>query len=102
MSGNKSIMAALAADGIVKQKLHVILVVDTSRSMQGERIDQVNEAITISFGLEKMQKSTTGFAHTAVDGERPNVAAASSDIPASVAVSDIRAVTDAGNGSVLT
>ena len=45
MSGDKSIMAALAADGIVKQKLHVILVVDTSRSMQGERIDQVNEAI---------------------------------------------------------
>ena len=38
-------LAALAADGIAKQKLHVILVVDTSRSMQGERIAQVNTAI---------------------------------------------------------
>ena len=38
-------LAALAADGIAKQKLHVMMVVDTSRSMQGERIDQVNSAI---------------------------------------------------------
>jgi uncharacterized protein YegL len=38
-------LAALVADGIAKQKLHVIMIVDTSRSMQGERIGQVNSAI---------------------------------------------------------
>ena len=45
MSGDSKILAALAADGIAKQKLHVMLIVDTSRSMQGERIGQVNTAI---------------------------------------------------------
>ena len=45
MSGDSQILAALAADGIAKQKLHVMLIVDTSRSMQGERIGQVNTAI---------------------------------------------------------
>ena len=35
----------MVADGIAKQKLHVMLIVDTSRSMQGERIGQVNAAI---------------------------------------------------------
>ena len=45
MSGDSRILAALAADGIAKQKLHVMLIVDTSRSMQGERIGQVNKAI---------------------------------------------------------
>ena len=63
---------------------------------------QVNEAITISFGLTQMPQATTGFAQTAADGERYNAAAAASDIPAAMAVSDIKAVTDAGNGSVLT
>ncbi len=32
-------------DGIAKQKLHVMLVVDTSSSMRGERIKQVNTAV---------------------------------------------------------
>ena len=45
MSGDSRFLAALAADGIAKQKLHVMMIVDTSRSMQGERIDQVNTAI---------------------------------------------------------
>ena len=45
MSGDSKILSALAADGIAKQKLHVIMIVDTSRSMQGERIGQVNTAI---------------------------------------------------------
>ena len=45
MSGDSKMLAALAADGIAKQKLHVMLIVDTSRSMQGKRIDQVNTAI---------------------------------------------------------
>ena len=45
MSGDDKMLAALAADGIAKQKLHVIMIVDTSRSMQGERIGQVNSAI---------------------------------------------------------
>ena len=45
MSGDSKMLAALAADGIAKQKLHVMMIVDTSRSMQGERIGQVNTAI---------------------------------------------------------
>ena len=45
LSGDSKVLAALAADGIAKQKLHVMLIVDTSRSMQGERIGQVNSAI---------------------------------------------------------
>lgn len=45
MSGDSKFLAALNADGIAKQKLHVMLIVDTSRSMQGERIGQVNTAI---------------------------------------------------------
>lgn len=45
MSGDSKFLAGLAADGIAKQKLHVMLIVDTSRSMQGERIGQVNTAI---------------------------------------------------------
>ena len=46
MSGDSQMLAALAADGIAKQKLHVMMIVDTSRSMQGQRIDQVNSAIS--------------------------------------------------------
>lgn len=45
MSGDSKVLAALTADGIAKQKLHVMMIVDTSRSMQGERIGQVNSAI---------------------------------------------------------
>ena len=45
MNGDNKILEALAADGIAKQKLHVMMIVDTSRSMQGERINQVNTAI---------------------------------------------------------
>ena len=45
MSGDSKTLAAMVADGIAKQKLHVMLIVDTSRSMQGERIGQVNTAI---------------------------------------------------------
>ena len=46
MNGDNAMLEAFAADGIAKQKLHVMLVVDTSRSMQGERISQVNAAIS--------------------------------------------------------
>ena len=46
MSGDSKMLAALAADGIAKQKLHIMMIVDTSRSMQGERIGQVNSAIS--------------------------------------------------------
>lgn len=45
LSGDSKILASLATDGIAKQKLHVMMIVDTSRSMQGERIEQVNSAI---------------------------------------------------------
>ena len=45
MSGDSKTLATVAADGIAKQKLHVMMIIDTSRSMQGERIDQVNAAI---------------------------------------------------------
>ena len=45
LNGDSRILEALAADGIAKQKLHVIMIVDTSRSMQGDRIGQVNSAI---------------------------------------------------------
>ena len=45
MSGNAALQKALDADGIAKQALHVILLVDTSRSMAGARIGQVNAAI---------------------------------------------------------
>ena len=45
MSGDSKILSALNADGIAKQKLDVMMIVDTSRAMQGERIGQVNSAI---------------------------------------------------------
>ena len=44
-NGNSLTLTAMYADGIAKQKLNVMLIVDTSRSMQGERIKQVNKAI---------------------------------------------------------
>ena len=46
LNGDSKILAARVADGIAKQKLHVIMVVDTSRSMRGARIGQVNSAIS--------------------------------------------------------
>ena len=43
-------------DRMAKQKFNIILLVDTSRSMQGERIGQVNQAISdISKYLKDMQ-----------------------------------------------
>jgi uncharacterized protein YegL len=45
LSGKSLLTKALEADGIAKQKLHVILLADTSRSMAGTRIKQVNSAI---------------------------------------------------------
>lgn len=64
---------------------------------------QVNEAITISFGLTQMpQSAPPNVPHTGTDNERHYAAAAATNIPAAMAVSDIKAVTDAGNGSVLT
>lgn len=35
----------MIADRIAKQQLNVIILVDTSKSMQGERISQVNKAL---------------------------------------------------------
>ena len=45
---------------MTKQKFNIILLVDTSRSMQGERIEQVNQAISdISKYLKDMQSENT-------------------------------------------
>ena len=46
MSGDSKTLSMAVVDGIAKQKLHVILIVDTSRSMAGKRIGQVNAAIS--------------------------------------------------------
>lgn len=46
MNGNSQSISDFNADSIAKQKLHVMLVVDTSRSMKGSRIGQVNTAIS--------------------------------------------------------
>ena len=47
-------------DRVAKQKFNIILLVDTSRSMQGSRIDQVNQAISdISKYLKDMQIENT-------------------------------------------
>ena len=45
LNGDSKMLEAFATDGIAKQKLHIIMIVDTSRSMQGDRIHQVNSAI---------------------------------------------------------
>jgi Mg-chelatase subunit ChlD len=47
-------------DRVAKQKFNIILLVDTSRSMQGSRIGQVNQAISdISKYLKDMQIENT-------------------------------------------
>ena len=47
-------------DRMTKQKFNIILLVDTSRSMQGSRIEQVNKAISdISIYLKEMQKENS-------------------------------------------
>ena len=45
MNGDVRSLSVANTNNIAKQKLHVILIVDTSRSMQGLRIAQVNTAI---------------------------------------------------------
>ena len=61
LNGNDSIyLRAFNADGITKQKLHVMMIVDTSRSMQGERINQVNKSIAdIHKYLVELQSENT-------------------------------------------
>lgn len=57
MSGS---MGAAIADKIAKQRLNVIMLVDCSSSMRGERIAQVNEAIRdIKKYLTEMQSENT-------------------------------------------
>ena len=47
-------------DRMAKQKFNIILLVDTSRSMQGKRIEQVNQAISdISLYLKDMQQENS-------------------------------------------
>lgn len=47
-------------DRMAKQKFNILLLVDTSRSMQGKRIEQVNQAIhDISGYLKDMQTENT-------------------------------------------
>ena len=49
-------------DKIAKQKLDVILLVDTSRSMNGPRIEQVNNAISdISKYLVELQEENVNI-----------------------------------------
>ena len=53
-------MGAAIADKIAKQRLNVIMLVDCSSSMRGERIAQVNEAIRdIKKYLTEMQSENT-------------------------------------------
>ena len=57
MSGS---MGVAIADKIAKQRLNVIMLVDCSSSMRGERIAQVNEAIRdIKKYLTEMQSENT-------------------------------------------
>ena len=47
-------------DRMAKQKFNILLLVDTSRSMQGKRIERVNQAIhDISGYLKDMQTENT-------------------------------------------
>ena len=56
LNGNE----ALLSDVIAKQKLNVLLLVDTSTSMHGKRIDQVNKAIKeIIYYLKNLQVENT-------------------------------------------
>ena len=59
----------MVADRIAKQQLNVIILVDTSKSMQGERISQVNKALRdIREHLVEMQDENTNvsFAITVI------------------------------------
>ena len=59
----------MVADRIAKQQLNVIILVDTSKSMQGERISQVNHALRdIREHLVEMQDENTNvtFAITVI------------------------------------
>ena len=59
----------MVADRIAKQQLNVIILVDTSKSMQGERISQVNKALRdIRDHLVEMQDENTNvsFAITVI------------------------------------
>lgn len=59
----------MVADRIAKQQLNVIILVDTSKSMQGKRIAQVNGALRdVREHLSKMQDENTnvGFAVTVI------------------------------------
>lgn len=59
----------MVADRIAKQQLNVIILVDTSKSMQGKRIAQVNEALRdVREHLSKMQDENTNvsFAITVI------------------------------------
>lgn len=59
----------MIADRIAKQQLNVIILVDTSKSMQGERISQVNKALRdIRKHLVDMQNenATVNFAITVI------------------------------------
>ena len=59
----------MVADRIAKQQLNVIILVDTSKSMQGERISQVNKALRdIRDHLVEMQYDNTNvsFAITVI------------------------------------
>ena len=99
--------AGLAKDSVIL--LEQIRTLDKRRlrekmgHLDDKVMKQVNEAITISFGLTQMpQSAPPNVPHTGTDNERRYAAAAATNIPAAMAVSDIKAVTDAGNGSVLT
>ena len=59
----------MIADRIAKQQLNVIILVDTSKSMQGKRISQVNKALRdIRKHLIEMQddNSNVNFAITVI------------------------------------
>ena len=59
----------MIADRIAKQQLNVIILVDTSKSMQGERISQVNSALRdLSSHLTEMQNENANvtFAITVI------------------------------------
>ena len=50
-------------DRIAKQRLNVIVLVDTSKSMQGERLKQVNKALSdVKENLVEMQNENANVA----------------------------------------
>ena len=53
-------MVGRMIDRIAKEKLNIILLIDTSKSMQGKRIQQVESAIEdIKDYLKELQKENT-------------------------------------------